>query len=247
LIIPGSQSGKLFIISTKAKFLSLCKSPERRQLIFFFSGFIFIFIFIFTQSIFAEPQGRGHKGLLTPYQGEPEIIVLTEKERQRLKKNGSIIRRHLVGDEKRFATIFRVDASPSTIWSVIKDFSHYPDWIKDIKTTDIYKQENGILYVRFDTESAFIGKNTWFARHDYPVDDREWGTWTLDYDQLSDLDDSIGYWRVSAAEDDPAKSNVTYSAAIKLKAKIPEFIVNIIVKSRLKQATLWVKEQAELR
>ncbi len=72
-------------------------------------------------------------------------------------------------------------------------------------------------------------------------------TWTLDYDYLSDLDDSVGYWRVTPSEVDAGKSLVTYSAAVKLKSRVPAFIINLIVKSRLKQATHWVKEQAELK
>jgi hypothetical protein len=63
---------------------------------------------------------------------------------------------------------------------------------------------------------------------------------------LSDLDDSVGFWRVSHFEGDHTQSIVTYSAAIKLKTRVPGFIINLIIKSRLKQATTWVKEQAEL-
>ena len=72
-------------------------------------------------------------------------------------------------------------------------------------------------------------------------------TWTLYYDYLSDLDDSVSYWRVTPSEVDAGKSLVTYSAAVKLKSKVPAFIINLILKFRLKQATHWVKEQAELR
>ena len=94
---------------------------------------------------------------------------------QKLQKAKPIFRKQLVGDDKRFATVFRVSASPSTVWSVIKSSPNYPDWIEDIKSVDIYKREEGVVYVRFDADSRFAGENTWFARHDYPLDDREWG------------------------------------------------------------------------
>jgi hypothetical protein len=204
------------------------------------------FAFLLLTSITAQAEHE-HAGVLAPYPGEPELFVLSEKESRQLQKDKPIFRRQLIGKEKRFVTVFPVNASAQIVWSVIKDFSQYPDWIEDIQNVDIYKQENGILYVRFDAETKFAGKNSWFARHDYPVDDREWGTWTLDYSHLSDLDDSVGYWRVALSELNTEKSIVSYSAAVKLKPRVPAFIINLIVKSRLKQATHWVKEQAELR
>ncbi len=182
-----------------------------------------------------------------PYIGEPDKLILTAKEIQRLEKGQTVFRKQLVGDDKRGVSVFRVNAPPDTVWSVIKDFSNYPIWIEDIKATHQYRKEDGDLYIRFDAESRYAGKSTWFARHNYPVDDRNWGTWTLDYDLRSDLDDSVGYWRVTTSEKHPGQSEVIYSAAIKLKSKVPGFIINLIVKSRLKQATLWVKEQAEIR
>ena len=107
---------------------------------------------------------------------------------------------------------------------------------------------DGVIYVRFDSENKYAGPSSWFARHDYPkTNERQWGTWTLDYHRRSDLDDSVGYWRVMPLEDDPEHSLVIYSATLKLKSKVPGFIVGIIVKARLKQATVWVKEQSEAR
>ena len=34
--------------------------------------------------------------------------------------------------------------------------------------------------------------------------DEGWVTWTLDYSRKSDLDDSVGYWRVTARPPSPA-------------------------------------------
>ena len=212
--------------------------------------FIFLCFCIFiplAQLTYAQQPAHEHNGILTPYIGEPERIQLSEKEIRRLQKGNPLFKKQLVGKSKRAVAIFHVQANPSTVWSVIKDFEHYPGWIVDIKATDIYRREGSEIYVRFDAKSKYAGKSTWFARHDYPDDDRDWGTWTLDYDHLSDLDDSVGYWRVSPLQENPEHSIVVYSASLKLKSKIPSFIIGFIVKARLKQATLWVREQAELR
>ena len=200
-----------------------------------------------SQPSFAEQPAHEHNGILTPYIGEPERIELSAKENLRLQMGKPVFKKQLVGKSKRAVAIFHVQVNPSTVWSVIKDFEHYPRWIADIKATDIYRREGSEIYVRFDAENKYAGKSTWFARHDYPDGDRDWGTWTLDYDHLSDLDDSVGYWRVSPLQENPEHSIVVYSASLKLKSKIPSFIIGFIVKARLKKATLWVREQAELR
>jgi ribosome-associated toxin RatA of RatAB toxin-antitoxin module len=203
--------------------------------------------FCLSQSSFANQPAHEHNGSLTPYVGEPEVVVLSDKEDKRLLKGKAIFKNQIIKKEKRAVAIFQVKAKPATVWSVIKDFKNYPAWIEDVKNTEVYKQEQGHLYVRFDAENRYAGKSTWFAKHNYPVDNREWGTWVLDYDFPSDLDDSVGYWRVTPHPDNAEESTVTYSASLKLKQKVPAFILRLIIKSRLKQATHWVKKQAESR
>lgn len=200
-----------------------------------------------SHTVFSAISAHEHKGILTPYEGEPARIDLKDKEVQRLKKGKVIFKKQLIGDSKRAVVITRVKADSSTVWSVIKDFASYPEWIDDIKATEIYRQEGNAIYVRFDVENRYSGKVSWFARHDYPTDSREWGTWTLDYDRLSDLDDSVGFWRVSKDPDDPDYSRVFYSTSLKLKTRVPQFIVGIIINAKLKQSTQWVQQQSESR
>ena len=196
----------------------------------------------------AENSAHEHQGVLTPYAGEPELPPLSRKDMKRLRQGKVLTKKQLIEDSKRALVVFRVAADSATIWSVIRDFASYPEWINDIKSTQVYQQEDGVIYVRFDSENKYAGPSSWFARHDYPkTNERQWGTWTLDYHRRSDLDDSVGYWRVMPLEDDPEHSLVIYSATLKLKSKVPGFIVGIIVKARLKQATVWVKEQSEAR
>ena len=84
----------------------------------------------------------------------------------------------------------------------------------------------------------------YFIDHTYPAGE-DWGTWTLDYSRESDLDDSVGMWRVTALPDDPSKSRVEYSVDIKVSGWVPGFVRDMLVKQGLKDATSWVKEQAE--
>ena len=206
------------------------------------------FCLVISDHALAENLPHEHQGILTPYSGEPQFPPLSAKDMKRLRQGKVLTKKQLLGDSKRALVVFRVGADSATTWSVIRDFAFYPEWIKDIKSTQVYRREDAVIYVRFDAQNKYSGPSTWFARHDYPqANERQWGTWTLDYDRRSDLDDSVGYWRVIPVEDDPEQSIVMYSATLKLKSKVPGFIVGIIVKTRLKQATVWVKEQSEAR
>ncbi len=200
-----------------------------------------------SHAVFSAITAHEHNGILVPYKGEPDKIFLTDEEVQQLKEGKAVFKKHIIGDSKRAVVITRVKADTATIWSVIKDFNSYPEWIDDIKSAQIYRQEENSIYVRFDAEIPYSGNVTWYVRHDYPIDAREWGTWTLDYDRLSDIDDSVGFWRVSKDPDDPAYSFVFYSTSLKLKTWVPQLIVALIVKSRLEQSTKWVTTQSESR
>ncbi|NKB36105.1 MAG: hypothetical protein GKR93_02900 [Gammaproteobacteria bacterium] len=213
----------------------------------FIVSFCLLTVIFSSHAVYSNISAHEHQGILTPYLGEPERIVLKEKDFQKLKKGKAIFKKQLVGDNKRAVVITRVKADSSTIWSVIKDFDSYPEWIDDIKSMEIYRQEESTIYVRFDVENRYSGKVTWYARHNYPSDSREWGTWTLDYDRMSDLDDSVGFWRVSIDPEDPAYSLVFYSTSLKLKTRVPQFIVRIIINAKLKQSTQWVQQQSESR
>lgn len=207
---------------------------------------IFIALLI-SLNTFAEQVRHHHNGILIPYEGEPPHITLTDKDKKKLQKEKAVYKKIDIEGAKRGIAVFRVNAKADIIWSVIRDFKSYPDWIEDIQQTHIYKQQDGNIFVRFNAENKFAGDLVWHIHHDYPVTDRNWGSWRMDYNYSSDLDDSVGFWRVLPVADAAGMSDVIYSADLKLKQKVPSFVVSLIVKSRLKQATQWVKEQSEIR
>lgn len=188
-----------------------------------------------------------HNGLLVQYIGEPPSVELTERERVRLENDKPVFKKVVVADSKRAVTIFPVKAPPDVIWSVIRSFENYPEWIEELKAVDVYKHKEGKYYVQFDSESLFTGKHTWYAVHDYPEqgDKRSWGSWHLDYDRLSDLDDVVGFWRVEASPLNSTVSYVTYSTEVKLKSNAPKFLVNLFANKGLKKTARWVSEQSE--
>jgi hypothetical protein len=139
--------------------------------------------------------------------------------------------------------IFKVNANPDIVWATIQDFPSYPKWIDEVKKCEIYKKDGGKIDVDFVIKS-FPVTVEYYIHHDYDLQNR-WGTWTLDYSRNSDLDDSVGFWRVNSVDGNPNQSIVEYSVDIALKGWLPGFVRDILVDKGLKQATNWVKVQSE--
>ena len=72
-------------------------------------------------------------------------------------------------------------------------------------------------------------------------------TWTLDYDKLRDLDESVGYWAVLPHPSQPEQSRVFYSIDMKTRGWTPDFIRRRVAREGLEEATGWVKTESEKR
>jgi hypothetical protein len=69
--------------------------------------------------------------------------------------------------------------------------------------------------------------------------------WSLDYEKTSDFDDVAGHWHVAEHPSKPSHTRVFYSCDVQMKGNLPKPIINYIGKAALKQATSWVKKEAE--
>lgn len=161
-------------------------------------GLIFAKLVLMTAHAQESSQrSHEHQGKLSPYIGEPPEVVLDENELKLLASGQVVFKKLDLENAKRGLVVIRVNADAKTIWSVIKDFKSYPQWIADMRETEIYKQEAGNIYVKFTAGGGLLGDTIWYAIHDYPQDitgdKRDWGTWKLDYGYQSDLDDSVGF------------------------------------------------------
>mgnify|MGYP002622230163 CR=1 FL=1 len=194
-----------------------------------------------------ETQAHEHQGKLIAYTGAPPGIYLDDDELALLEDGQALFKKIQLDKAKRGIAVFRVNADSATIWSVIKDFSSYPEWINDIEAIDVYKQEQGMSYVKFTAGGLFGSKTVWYAVHDYPDSTRDWGTWRLDYTHRSDLDDAVGFWRVIPVAGKSNQSDVIYSADLKLKGFFTSLFETALIDSSLRDATEWVKVQAEAR
>ena len=192
-------------------------------------------------------QRHEHQGILQPYDDAPPKFAFNKADKRSLERGRVVYRQLKIPNGKRNVIVIRVNAPSDVVWSVISDFEFYPQWIKGMKSTGVYQNEGNHIFVKFTAKHWLTGEITWYVDHDYPQDDRDWGTWKLDYNFRSDLDDSVGFWRVKPVAGELSKSDVIYSADLRLKGWFPSFIKSIIVKKELKSATRWVKVQAEKR
>jgi ribosome-associated toxin RatA of RatAB toxin-antitoxin module len=190
-------------------------------------------------------QPHGHRGVLPSYRGAPPITPVTPTEEKQLLAKKPVFKQREAKQGGQGVAVFHVDAPPDVVWSVISDFHSYPRWIGSLKEAEVYKRQGDHIFVRMKVGAMGMSVE-YFIDHHYPTE-KGWGTWTLDYDRKSDLDDSVGYWRVSPLKDDPSKSRVEYSVDLKISGWVPGFIRNLLVNDGLKEATSWVRVQAEKR
>lgn len=201
---------------------------------------------ISTGALAADPaKPHEHHGLLKPYPRPPPPLQLSPADRAILDSGKPIMRQTEADAGGRGLAIFRVDADPDTVWAIINDFPSYPKYIDEVKKCAVYKKDGGLIDVEFKL-SSFPVSIAYYIHHDYDMAHR-WGTWTLDYSRTSDLDDSVGFWRVNTVEGNANQSIVEYSVDIALKGWVPGFIRTMLVDKGLRQATTWVKVQSEKR
>ncbi len=193
-----------------------------------------------------------HQGTLKPFAGEPPPIKLKDAEKARLLEGKPVFRQmeDQEGTGGRGMAVFYVDAPTEAVWSVIADFKSYPGWIDDVKETKVYSKPapmTGVQSIDVFMKIGRMGVSVEYFIHHVFHHDAHWATWTLDYSKESDLDDSIGFWRVTPVEGAQRRSMVEYSVDLKVKGWVPGFIKEALLDSGLKAATRWVKVQAEAR
>ncbi len=186
-----------------------------------------------------------HQGLLQSYDAAPPDHQLTDEDLQRLDNYQAVFYQEKLEHGHRGVVIFRVDASQKNVWSVIKDFPSYPGWIDTVDEIEVYQQQPGQTAVKFLSGGLLGGKTIWHVIHDYPVQDREWGTWKLDYSRQSDIYDTVGYWRVMTNNANADVSYVIYSVDLDLKGFFSSLLEASLIKDSINDATQWVKVQAE--
>ncbi len=207
----------------------------------FFLSFVWLFSGV---CLSADP--HPHNGVLAPYDGEPPDIPLTLGERKTLDTGTPVYKTIKMEEGGRAVAVFRVNTPADAVWSVISDFASYPQWIDSLKEAEVYRRDGDNILVRFRIQK-FPVNITYYVNHNYPMAKKPRGAWDLDYSIKSHVHDSVGFWKVVPLKEDSNRCDVYYSVQIKLSGWIPGFIKDYLVDKGIKEATSWVKIQAEKR
>lgn len=184
-----------------------------------------------------------HTGVVTAYKGAPPAVSLSSAEIARLEAGEVVLKQQQVGSGGRGIAVFDIAATPSKIWSKIVDYANYPKMVDKVEECGNYKVSGSEIYTRFLL--GVMGFDVeYFIHHTYRPD-LGYLTWTLDYSRRSDLDDSVGYWRVTSLTTAPVRSRLEYSVDIRFKGYIPGFVQDMIAKKGLTDAATWVKRESE--
>jgi hypothetical protein len=170
--------------------------------------------------------------------------MLTHSDRELLALGKAVYKNLDYADGVRVAAVFGVAAEPALVWSLLRDFESYPAWIEDVLETEVYRRERDEIFVRFRVKYG-PGELSYHAHHHYPGERLGWGTWRLDYRRKSDLNDTVGFWRVDPVPGVPGLSYVTYSATVRWSSWFTALLSDVIARRGLRVATEWVKTQAE--
>ena len=173
----------------------------------------------------------------------PPTIELSINELNRLKKGKRIYKDVADKNKTEQVVVFRIDASKEKIWHTILSYNSYPDWIKNVDHTQIYRQKDQHYYVDFLVGHWLLGKFRYSVVH-YLSND-SWMKWQLDDKKSADFTLSIGYWKIIEAANEPGKHDVFYSANFQFKEPRSEYIRKKGIKAGLKQASIWLPREAQ--
>jgi ribosome-associated toxin RatA of RatAB toxin-antitoxin module len=189
-------------------------------------------------------RSHDHQGKLAPYEPGAIGVELSEKDLEKLAEDDLVI--ITIEDEDtggRGIAIQDIAAPPDVVWSRITGYENYPEWVGPVKETEVYRTEGNDTYTRVKI-SGFLYKYEYYL-HNTMHPDQDMLTWVLDYDRRSDFDDCVGAWYVEPHPEKEGWSRAWFSSDLKLRAKIPGFLMKFIKKKGLKDATAWVKEESE--
>ena len=178
-----------------------------------------------------------HKGVLKPFAARPPLVV-TDADTQTLHARG-IVRQPFSATDARALLVFEVNAPPDIVWAVITDLKAMPSYVEEIKAVDVLTKSGDHTVAKLALGQMGVSLEE-FVDYDFHNSARQ-GTWTLDYSKRSDIDDSVGFWRVTPSSTNGA-SIVEYAAEVRAMAWMPGFFQSVINDKALAATPGWVRD-----
>ena len=185
-----------------------------------------------------------HTGKLTPFTSAPAAVSLGASDEEKLKNGKPVLKQKVGGEGGEGVAVQYISASSQDVWDTILDYGNYKNWVKNVDSATIYQKKGSDWYVETRSKVALFS----FVLYTRNSIHRDQGymSWTLDYSKKSDLNDSVGYWRVEELSSDPPLTRVDYSTKI-IVSGVPDFLAGYLTEDALIEGTKWVKKQAEAK
>lgn len=202
-------------------------------------------LLVLTVAALAADAGKPHRhqGIVAAYKGAPPAVTLAAEESAKLDAGEMVLKQVRSGNGGTGVAFMDIAATPETIWSRITNYAMYPTWVENVAACEVYRREGQNIWTRFVLD-PFGMEIEYFIKHTYnPAEG--WLTWTLDYTRQSDLDESVGYWRVTPITKSPPRTRLEYSVVVRYEGWVPQFVQDSISKKGLTNAVSWVKKRSE--
>ena len=195
-------------------------------------------------------EAHPHRGIIPPFRAGDPGIKLDAAARSILKQGKPYQTQVQDGSAGRGIVIQDIKAPVHVVWDRILDFGAYKKMVPKTTDSKIYRRQSlgnhqERIWVQITIGLAML-KLRFYVNHLYEPQKNSL-TWTLDYDQKSDMDDSVGYWYVIPHPDNPTLwTRVFYSVQVSMFHWVPQFAVDFMSKQALTDATEWLKKHSEL-
>ena len=115
-----------------------------------------------------------------------------------------------------------IAASPETLFSVVTDFEHYPQWARDLKHVEVVGRDDEGRPVEVQYRAAAMGRSTSYTlRYDYTDAPRTLPWVLVRGDIMRRLD---GAYEFHEVDGDPDSTEVVYHLAVELIVPLPAFV-----------------------
>ena len=177
---------------------------------------------------------------------DPESFELTEKEREKLQEDRSVVRVTRDREGGAAALVFGavdIDAPPSTVWKIMLDCSLAPDIVPGLKSCEIVEDSaDGLWDIREHHVSfgAVFSDFVNIFRSDYIPNEE------IQFQLVGgDLKTQEGVWRLEATGADQSMTRVYYRARLAIGKPVPRFLIRRTIRKDMPRIFRALKEKAE--
>ena len=135
-------------------------------------------------------------------------------------------------------------ADEADVWKAVSAFDRYQELISTVKSATPYEGPAGEIaspeVSRFKYIVSRIGLrlDVRFTKDEM----HRYAEWQLDK-QSWVLADSTGYWRVVPCAGRPGFVRVWFCVSVRLKARVPRFVISLVSRLGLRKATRWLQDE----